>query len=90
MDNLIDSMTGPASWPFWIGINFGLLLYAMYALTKLLSWWRERRQVKRRFKRLNAPKDYEPPPQAWEYTPYHRPDGWNRPPGGGRAQWGPR
>ena len=44
MESLIDSMTGPASWPFWIGIGFGLLLYGLDRLTT----WRYTRRVEKR------------------------------------------
>ena len=46
MESLIDSMTGPASWPFWIGIGFGLLLYG---LDRLMTW-RFRRRVEKRLR----------------------------------------
>jgi hypothetical protein len=62
LDNLIDSMTGPASWPFWIGAGLGALLYGLDRLTTRLSSKREDKIMRRR---LSALKDYDPHPQYW-------------------------
>ena len=65
MESLIDSMTGPASWPFWIGIGFGLLVYG-------LDWLmtRRSRQQERFMRKRLKPYEQHPIPRlyrrSWE------------------------
>ena len=54
MESLIDSMTGPASWPFWIGIGFGLLVYGLDWLMTRRSRQQER-FMRKRLKRVYWP-----------------------------------
>jgi len=62
----------------WASLAAGALFGFSLSLLKILycSW----RVVRRRLKQYELP----------QYRPYHRPDGWNQNPAGGRPYWGRR